>query len=200
MSFNKEKYLVIRSLIDPKVSEFVFNYFLMKRQVADTMFKAKYISPFNAEWGVWTDHQAPNTYSHYGDIAMETLLLLAQPSLEKEIKKKLVPTYAYARIYKKGDILEKHTDRFSCEVSSSIFLGGEEWPIYMGGNKINLKPGDGAIYKGSEIEHWREPFKGNDCAQVFLHYNSTKTKGSKTNMFDTRKHLGLPSFFKNKTY
>ncbi len=27
------------------------------------------------------------------------------------------------------------------------------------------------IYKGFEIEHWREPFEGNNCSQVFLHYN-----------------------------
>jgi hypothetical protein len=37
---------------------------------------------------------------------------------------------------------------------------------------------------------------GKDCAQVFLHYNNTATKGAKDNIFDKRKHLGLPSWFK----
>jgi len=64
------------------------------------------------------------------------------------------------------------------------------------GIKVDLKPGDMLVYRGNQLEHWREPFKGNDCAQVFLHYNNSKTKGSKENMFDKRPHLGLPSWFK----
>jgi hypothetical protein len=32
----------------------------------------------------WKDDQVPNTYSHYADIAMETLLLLVQPIMEKQ--------------------------------------------------------------------------------------------------------------------
>ena len=52
------------------------------------------------------------------------------------------------------------------------------------------------VYSGCELEHWREKFKGTDCAQVFLHYNDVKTPGSKENMFDKRPHLGLPSFFR----
>ena len=38
------------------------------------------------------------------------------------------------------------------------------------GKKINLKPGDGVIYQGCEVEHWREPYEGDYHAQVFLHY------------------------------
>jgi len=52
------------------------------------------------------------------------------------------------------------------------------------------------VYRGNELEHWREKFKGNQCTQVFLHYNNTKTKGAKENVFDTRPHLGLPDWFK----
>jgi hypothetical protein len=39
------------------------------------------------------------------------------------------------------------------------------------GVKVTLKPGDMLIYSGCELEHWREPFEGNVCGQVFLHYN-----------------------------
>jgi hypothetical protein len=69
----------------------------------------RFVSPFTTEWGVWNDEQVPNTYSHYGDIAMETLLLAVQPNMEKQTGLKLIPTYAYARIYKKGDILQNDT-------------------------------------------------------------------------------------------
>jgi len=111
--FDKNNYIVIKKALDPKIAEFVYNYFLMKRQVARTMFDTRYISPFTTEFGVWNDEQVPETYSHYGDIAMDTLLLKTQPVMEKHTGMKLIPTYSYARIYKKGDVLHRHKDRFS---------------------------------------------------------------------------------------
>ena len=215
-NFKKNKFIVIEKAIDPKIANFVYNYFLMKRQVARTMFDTKYISPFTTEFGIWNDEQVPNTYSHYADIAMETLLLLVQPIMEKQTGVKLIPTYSYARIYKKGDVLHRHKDRFSCEISTTLNLGGDSWPIYIEPNpkmgatvegkgyisdntkgiKVNLKPGDMLVYRGNLLEHWREEFEGQDCGQVFLHYNNAATKGAKDNIFDKRKHLGLPSWFK----
>ena len=50
------------------------------------------------------------------------------------------------------------------------------------------------IYSGCELEHWREEFKGENCGQVFLHYN--KLSSNKTNKFDNRPMLGLPAYFK----
>ena len=217
MSFNKNNFLIIKKAIEPKVAEFIYNYFLMKRQVARTFFDTRYISPFTTEFGVWNDEQVPNTYSHYADIVMETLLLAAQAIMEKQTGLKLIPTYAYARIYKNGDVLDRHKDRFSCEISTTLNLGGDEWPIFIEkdpkkgglkdgkyvtdntkGTKVILKPGDMLVYKGNLCEHWRDAFEGTDCAQVFLHYNNAATKGSSDNIFDGRPHLGLPIWFQNK--
>jgi len=214
-SFKKNGFLVIKKVIDPKVANFVYNYFLMKKQVAQTFCNTKYISPFEASWGVFGDQQCPQTYSHYADIAMETLLLGALPAVEEHIKLKLSPTYSYARVYTHGNELKRHKDRFSCEISATVNLGGTIWPIYIEPNprkgtyksaqyvpsnskgiKVSLNPGDMLIYKGEKLEHWREPFKGEDCVQVFLHYNNKKTKGSQENLFDSRLHLGLPAWFK----
>ena len=50
--------------------------------------------------------------------------------------------------------------------------------------------GDMVIYKGCELEHWREPFEGNNHAQVFLHYNIKN--GRYNNKFDGREVLGVP--------
>jgi hypothetical protein len=216
-NFKKDRFVVIEKAIDPSIANFVYNYFLMKRQVARTMFDARYISPFTTEFGIWNDEQVPETYSHYADIAMETLLLAVQPIMEKQTGLKLIPTYSYARIYKKGDILHRHKDRFSCEISTTLNLGGDEWPIFIEPNpkkgnivdgryvsentkgiKVVLKPGDMLVYRGNMLEHWRDSFKGKDCAQVFLHYNNTSTERAKDNIFDKRKHLGLPSWFKSK--
>tara|TARA_B100000424_G_scaffold248386_1_gene221505 strand:+ start:113 stop:718 length:606 start_codon:yes stop_codon:yes gene_type:complete len=200
MSFKKNKYTIIKNAIKEDLAIFIANYFLLKRQVAKTFFDTGYISPFTNEWGVWSDSQVPNTYSHYSDIAMETLLLLCQPIMEKATGLKLDPNYSYARIYKKGDVLKKHTDRFSCEISTTMNLGGDKWPIYLKSNnkkiKVDLNPGDMLVYRGCDLEHWREVFKGKDCIQVFLHYNNCKTPGADKNIFDRRTHLGLPAWFK----
>ena len=204
--FKKNKYTVIRKAISKDLASFIANYFSMQKQVFDTCRRAKYFSPFENILGLYegVDDQIPHTYSQYGNIAMETLLLKCQPAMEKVTGLKLYPAYTYARIYKKGDELKRHKDRFSCEISTTMNLGGDDWPIYLEpsgetgkkGIKVDLKPGDMLVYSGCELEHWREKFKGKECVQVFLHYNNRKTKGSRDNMFDKRPHLGLPSWFK----
>ena len=113
-------------------------------------------------------------------------------------------------------MLHRHKDRFSCEISTTMNLGGDDWPIYLEnkknvgvpdgkkytasstneGKKISLKPGDMLVYKGTILEHWREVFLGDNCAQVFLHYNNKDSKDADKNIFDNRPHLGLPSFYK----
>jgi len=206
MSLIKNKYIVIKKVIDKDLSDFCYNYLRVKKQVYDTCIKNRYISPFEEVLGKYeTDKdQVANTYSTYGDIAMDTLMLKIQPIMEQKTKLKLTPAYTYARVYKKGDILERHKDRFSCEISTTLNLGGDNWPIYVEpsgkenkkGVKVNLKPGDMLIYLGCELEHWREPFEGDECVQVFLHYNNVKTKGAEKNIFDTRIHIGLPGWFK----
>jgi len=218
MSFKKNKYRVIRQAISQELAAFVANYFLMQKQVYDTCKAARYFSPFENIIGSYEepDGQIPNTYSQYANTAMETLMLKCQPLMEKTTGLKLTPAYTYSRIYKKGDVLKRHKDRFSCEISTTMNLGGDDWPIYLepdsskGGVKqgvgyvsentkgvrVDLKPGDMLVYSGCELEHWREKFKGKECIQVFLHYNNKKTPGAKDNMFDKRPHLGLPSWFK----
>ena len=216
--FKKKKYTIIRQAISKDLALFIANYFSMKKQVLDTCAQARYFSPFENILGQYeeADGQIPHTYSHYADIAMETLMLKCQPQMEKATGLKLYPAYTYARIYKKGDELKRQKDRFSCEISTTMNLGGNDWPIYLSPNenvgapdgkkitaasnakgiKVDLKPGDMLVYRGVELEHWREKFKGNECIQVFLHYNNRKTPGAKENMFDKRPHLGLPSWFK----
>ena len=206
MSFKKNKYTFIRNAVTKDLATFVANYFLMKKQVYDTCIQHRYISPYENMLGFYETKkdQVENTYSSYSDIAMETLMLKCQPEMEKATKLKLHPAYSYARVYKKGDKLKRHTDRFSCEISTTMNLGGDLWPIYLEpsgeknkkGVRVDLKPGDMLVYKGCELEHWREKFKGTECIQVFLHYNNRNTSNANDNIFDTRPHLGLPNWFR----
>ena len=213
MSF---KYQVIKNAVSFELANFIFNYFLLKRDAVDFMYKHN-ITYDNGMFGTWTDQQVPNTYSHYSDMVMETLMMKVLPKMQQETGLQLIPTYSYARLYKKGDILKRHKDRPACEISTTINLGGDPWPIFIDGTgsnnvvdeyknihkpnapkgtKVLLEVGDMLVYSGCELEHWREPFEGNICGQVFLHYNHVNGPFADKNKFDGRPKLGLPAFVK----
>ena len=214
MAFNK--YQVIKGALNYELANFIFNYFLLKRDTVDFMYKNNIIYD-NGMLGTWSDPQIPNTYSHYADQVMETLLVKMLPVMAKETGLDLVPTYSYARLYKNGDILKRHKDRPSCEISTTLNLGGNPWPIFIDGtgadtvideykniHKPNapegtkglLEVGDMLVYSGCELEHWRKPFEGQVCGQVFLHYNHRNGPFAEKNKFDKRPMLGLPAFAK----
>ena len=219
MSFQETKYQVIKQALSYELANFIFNYFLLKRDAVAWMYKNN-VTYDSGMLGTWTDKQIPNTYSHYSDPVMETLLMKVLPRMQDETGLSLVPTYSYARLYKQGDILKRHKDRPSCEISTTIHLGGDRWSIFMDptgsdnvideyknihkpnapkGNEVILDIGDMLVYSGCDLEHWREEFRGNNCAQVFLHYNKKGSKTAKENEFDKRPFLGLPAWYKGFT-
>ena len=215
MSFKTKKYYVIRNALDKKMANFIFNYMMLQRDAVEEMLKDNRTSVQNPFIGKLGDKQIPGTYSKYADWVMETLLMYMIPIMKAKTGLDLVPTYSYTRLYKKGDILHRHKDRPSCEVSTTLHLGGNEWPIFIDptgednilsgsetttvvkpgapkGIQVDLKIGDMLIYAGCDLEHWREPFQGMVCSEVFLHYNHANGPFAKTNIFDKRKMLGLP--------
>jgi len=210
------KYKVIKNAVSYELANFCLNYFLLKRDAVEFMYKNN-IHAESSLLGTWKDQQIPNTYSHYADFVMETLLVKMLPVMKEHTGLDLLPTYSYARAYKKGDILKRHKDRPSCEISTTLNLGGDKWAIYIDptgsnnvideyknihkpnapkGDKVVLEVGDMLVYNGCELEHWREEFMGNICGQVFLHYNQVNGKFADSNKFDGRPMLGLPSFIK----
>jgi hypothetical protein len=138
------------------------------------------------------DEQSPDSYVNYGHSITEALLLTVLPYVETFTNKKLYPTYSYSRIYWKEAILNKHKDRPSCQYSATVCIDYDPapWPIFMGGDEVILETGDIVCYKGCDVEHWREPYKGNQQIQVFLHY--VDQFGEYSNLkFDGRTMLGL---------
>ena len=221
MSFKEKGYQIIKNAISPELAGFCHKYFLLKAKVFKKMLEEKTVSPYITFMGTFNDPQVPSSYAHYADIVMETLLIDMQKKMQEETNLNLVPTYSYARIYYKGNALARHKDRPSCEISTTMNLGGDMWPIYVdptgednvtyvtesntevkkqahSGIKVNLNPGDMLIYKGYNLEHWREIFDGDVCTQVFLHYNDMDSDWSGKNQFDGREFIGLPDTFKRK--
>ena len=212
MAFNK--YQIIKNAVSYELANFVFNYFLLKREAVGFMYQNNWTYDTGL-LGTWTDKQIPNTYSIYGDPVFDTLLMKVLPKMKKETGLELVPTYSYARLYKQGDELKRHKDRPSCEISTTLNLGGDPWPIFIDetgsnnvideyknihkpnapkGTSIDLDVGDMLIYEGCDFEHWREPFQGQNCGQVFLHYNNVNGPQKDINVFDKRSKLGIPKW------
>ena len=186
-------YKVVRKAVNYELANFLFNYFLLKREAVYYMYSNNWMYD-NGVLGTWKDEQVPNTYSIYGDPVFDTLLMKVLPVMQRETGLDVIPTYSYARIYKKGDILKRHKDRPSCEISTTLNLGGDPWPIFLEGKQVDLDIGDMLIYEGCKLEHWREPFEGEHCGQVFLHYNNKKGEFKDINIFDGRDKLGIPKW------
>jgi len=112
----------------------------------------------------------PYSPYYYNDPVAYSHLMTLHPLIEKVWKKKLLLTYVFCRLYRKGMWLVPHIDREACEYSSTLPITGGPWPIFMDGTPVVMTPGDIATYKGLEVEHWREPLDGPDQVQLHLHY------------------------------
>ena len=157
--FKDNGYLIIPKILSGELLDFIGIYAYNRSRIDG--------------WRFLTDSQVPNTPNFGADYVMENLSDFLLPKIESAAGMKLLPTYTYFRVYKAGDILENHRDRPSCEISISLSLRkkGNIWPIYINNTAVMLEEGDAVLYKGCEVDHWREPYtEGTKLAQVFLHY------------------------------
>jgi len=158
--FNKNNYLVLSGALTNEQCTQLTQYFFSLKNKGQTQ----------------QDYQCPKSDAVYGAPLFDKLLHDFSNPIGEVVGRKLIPTYSYARIYRPGEILKKHTDRESCEISATLTLGYDgkyNWPIYFDDEKeieVIIEPGELAVYKGCEVTHWRKPFLGNWHAQVFLHY------------------------------
>ena len=151
-------YKVIKNFLTKEEIDLLTHYTRMKHRVNFTDFEF-----------VQSD-QGDTMY--YGDPATDSLMVNKHKLMEKETGLQLLPTYSFWRMYSYLADLKKHTDRPACEISVTVKINscGVKWPIFIGGTEIDLENGDGVIYKGCDVEHWREEFQGDWHAQTFLHY------------------------------
>ena len=212
-TFKKNKYQVIRGAISKELADIGYNYLQISAEADHWMLQNGATHEKNPLIGNFKDQQVPGSYAKYSDRLMETLLIKTIPVMKAKTGLDLIPTYSYTRLYRTGNILNRHKDRPSCEISTTLYLGGDPWPIFIDptgsnnvideypgimkpnapkGVQVNLKPGDMLIYSGCELEHWREPFQGKLCGQVFLHYNHANGRFAKSNLYDKRPLLGIP--------
>jgi hypothetical protein len=182
LEFEQKKYTVVKNVLSKDVIELATQYALFDE-----------MQDFNPD-----SAQVVGAHAKYADPVMESLLLKLQSIMEQATGLSLFPTYSFYRVYRNGDTLAKHKDRPSCEISCTLSLNYSyeesdySWPIYMNGEAIHLSPGDIAVYRGIENEHWREPLTFPEPVwhvQAFLHYVDQNGPYAEYK-YDTRNSIG----------
>jgi hypothetical protein len=191
-SFNEKKYAHALGLVPLEICDIVTSYTLMKQVL---------------EYSPETVSCREGTHAVYADTLMESILLSLKPKVEKITQLDLYPTYSYYRVYKPGDILPIHKDRAACEISVTACMGykyitdvqGYNWDMHIKDNDdTTVTPkcsvGDAIVYKGCEVQHWRDAFdvsEGSYQIQAFFHYVD-KNGSSADYKYDCRPSLGYP--------
>lgn len=146
----------------------------ISRQRAQAL--AKSLAQQHAATPLASDKLVPGAPASYDFLPFVRLLVEKIPQVEAVSEEKVLPTYTYARLYSHGEALRVHEDRDACELSLTLNLDADEpWPIWLktpAGEAVSvrLQPGDAVMYLGCHTPHWREPFEGRFCTQVFMHY------------------------------
>lgn len=205
--FQRLGYTSLKGIIPTDICNIVTQYALLQEQVIPKKEDAA--------------GQVPNSHSVYSDTLMEVLMSFMKPYMEKYTGLDLCPTYSYFRVYRPGMILERHTDRPSCEISTTICFGYNyknvdsdyKWSMFVDpdhkhsaesnfvsqnrpGYALPQDPGDIIIYRGCELEHWRGPFDAGENSwqvQAFFHYINKDGPYYPEYAFDRRSGLGLGS-------
>lgn len=169
-TFNASGYAIIRGFIDPITVDTVSK--VIEYGIAQNTYEAR------PEGEPVDARLKPSKYARYAEPVVEVILENSADEISQLVGERLLPTYSYARVYVKGDELERHIDRPSCEYSVTVHVAtvGEPWPIWMQKgdgpvSKVILQPGDAIVYKGCEVHHWREVMSECDInVQFMLHY------------------------------
>lgn len=133
------------------------------------------------------DPQCPSSPAIYNFLPCVKVLVKKTQYVSELCGEDVLPTYAYGRIYKHGEILAKHIDRDACEISLTVNLQKDaDWPIWVkkpDGTEVNfeLQPGDAVLYLGCIADHWRNQFVGQNYVQMFIHY--VRANGPKSYAF-----------------
>jgi hypothetical protein len=181
--FRERRYLLVKGILPQTILEYLKVYYAVL--MANNRFS--------------NDSECPSSLSLGGDAALDAVLEWIRPEVSRLVGFDLAPTYSYTRQYAKGEVLTRHTDRDACEISVTASI---QIPKGAGPSVVHLKPptldetkvemfeGDGCVYAGTEVEHWRERFRVGGYIQLFLHFIAKHGRNYPRLTFDGRQCLG----------
>jgi hypothetical protein len=114
-----------------------------------------------------------------------------EPFIARAIPEPVKSSYSYVAAYLPGATLGRHTDRLQCEYTLSLSIDAtpnptrsEAWPLYLdspvdgGIVGVSLGAGDGLIFKGRELPHFRSQLRESCTASSLLfHYVPSDFEG-----------------------
>jgi hypothetical protein len=172
-------HVIVPGLIDPQLARTLYTMLLLRRHRGEYR----------------RDDQVPSALSFWGDSTLDALLLSVQADVEAAAGCALLPTYCYARLYQHGDALARHRDRDAAEIAATIHLGhrGAAPPpiCFAPDHAVAQRPGDGVVYLGTKVEHWRDAFTGSDFGQVFV--NFVRAGGAHRHLAFDGRHGAFPA-------
>jgi hypothetical protein len=179
-------YAAAPGLFAPEVLRAFYN-----QMTADLQASGRSLGSFAAR-GPLLRQEAIEVYAHVYT-PMLTFLWGLTPRVEATVGRALLPTYAYFRAYRGGDVCLVHSDRPACEHSLSLTLllsDDEPWALSVGTTRIedpqplvaedfggephasmSMRAGDGVLYQGVHHRHGRlDPNPNAWSAHLFLHW------------------------------
>lgn len=185
----KNNYFIIPQAVSTDICQLLADYVQLKAATRPNIRKNDALS---------------GTHREYGDPLMETLLGRLLPTVEKIVGKALWPTLSFCYLYKQGSQLNPHKDRSSCEWVASLCIGfasddGKDsgnWPLVVESasgvpQAVTLQVGDMVLFRGSETQHWRDPYAGAWFVSAIFAYVEKEGPYAE-HKFDQRKQLGMP--------
>jgi hypothetical protein len=99
-------------------------------------------------------------------------------------------TFSFLRLYEPGAVLASHRDAPVCRWNIDLIVGGDPapdrrsaWPLWIdcpgGARAVRLGLGDGLLYRGTEVPHWRRPQPASRTTVLAaLHYGAAPLRKS----------------------
>ena len=149
--FIENGYEVRKNVISKEIPDLAYHYYKLKVE--------------NNEVGI-DNYQVPGTITLYGDTLGDAILRWTLPLAQEVIGEELHPCYTFMRIYNKGDFLEPHCDRPSCEFSATLPIHFDKsWPIMM--QKYDLEKYGDNFVKSIELDG--KTFNSTDLTKLGLY-------------------------------
>lgn len=164
--FAEQGYCVIRNLLAPPHTAALARYY---RQLIAS--------------GDWTlgDEQVARRHGWHNESVARFFHHQLMDFVRAVVGKAVCASYAYVSAYQQGAELGPHVDRKQCEYTISVIVdetGGHsaEWLLwFLAGDEpsaVSLSVGDGVLFRGHDLPHWREaaPQSGLALSTLLLHY------------------------------
>jgi hypothetical protein len=98
----------------------------------------------------------------------------------------VVPSYVFFASYRQGGGVAPHRDRAQCAFTVSVLVdytpelsGPSPWPLWLDADPgpgslsvaVTLGLGDGLLFRGTELSHWRDPLpESHASTSLLFHY------------------------------